>query len=332
MSTDQLNRQRVHQLVVAGLALLISACSSSGVHPDDRKGSYPLWKLETGSNTVWLLGSVHLLPKTSYPLPEAFDRAYENSSVSVFELDMSNVGPMEMMGLLGSAVLPPGTTLSDRLSEETMSMLEPRFDEVISGLEGQLGSMSGGGGLSDMMPGGAELDGGALRDMLFRMEPWFLGFLIQSAEASAGAEDVVAGVDMHYTERSKEDGKEILGLESFSDQLGFFKGMAGEDPDAYLQSILSGKDTATEDFMTIVDAWESGKLTELDRIVNGTLRDSPEFYQKLLVDRNENWMPRIERFARSGTNHFVVVGAAHLVGKDGVVAMLRKKGYRVIRQ
>ncbi len=332
MRIDHFKGQHVHHLVAAGLALLIGACSSSsGIHPDDREGSYPLWKVEGTSNTVWLLGSVHLLPKTSYPLPAAFDRAYQNSEVSVFEIDMSNMGPMEVMGLLGSAMLPPGTTLSDRLSEETLSMLEPRLDEVMSGLAGQLGDLSGDGeGLGGMMPGG--VDDGMLREMLYRMEPWFLGFLVQSGEATAGAKDLVAGVDMHYTEMSKEDEKDLLGLESFSDQLGFFKAIAGDDPDAYLQSILMNKDTATGDFTTIVDAWESGDLTKLDAIVNGTLRDSPEFYQKLLVDRNENWMPRIERFLRSDKNHFVVVGAAHLVGKDGVVAMLRNKGYRVIRQ
>ncbi len=329
MRIDHFKGQHVHHLVAAGLALLIGACSSSsGIHPDDREGSYPLWKVEGTSNTVWLLGSVHLLPKTSYPLPAAFDRAYQNSEVSVFEIDMSN---MEVMGLLSSAMLPPGTTLSDRLSEETLSMLEPRLDEVMSGLAGQLGDLSGDGeGLGGMMPGG--VDDGMLREMLYRMEPWFLGFLVQSGEATAGDKDLVAGVDMHYTEMSKEDEKDLLGLESFSDQLGFFKAIAGDDPDAYLQSILMNKDTATGDFTTIVDAWESGDLTKLDAIVNGTLRDSPEFYQKLLVDRNENWMPRIERFLRSDKNHFVVVGAAHLVGKDGVVAMLRNKGYRVIRQ
>ena len=324
------SREYPGYFMAVGLAFLIGACSSSGIHSDDRDGSYPLWKVEGPSNTVWLLGSVHLLPSTSYPLPEAFDRAYEDSDVSVFEVDMSNMGMMEIMGIFTSAMLPPGMTLSDRLSEETMQMLQPRLTEVFAALESQMGSMSA--ETEEMIPGGGSLDPAMLREMVMRMEPWFLGFLIQSSEATGEAEDLVAGVDMHYTTRSTDDDKRVIGLESFSEQLGFFKSLAGDDPDEYLQSMLTSNDTATADFASIVSAWESSDLSKLDEIVNGTLRDAPELYQKLLVDRNENWMPKIERYLRSDKNHFVVVGAAHLVGKDGVVAMLREKGYRVVRQ
>ena len=320
-------------LSAAALALLIGACASSGIHPDDASGSHPLWKIEGENNTVWLLGSVHMLPPNAFPLPSAFDQAFESTSVSVFEIDMSNIGMMEMMGLFSSMMLPPGQKLHDVLSPETMGLLEPRLGELTATFRDQMSGMSSDGdGAESLGALGGMLDASMMEDLILGMQPWFVGYIIQSSQASSSDLELGPGVDMHYTERSQEKEREILGLESMNDQLKLFKQMAGDDPDSYIQAMLEQQDTAAVGLGEIIEAWQAGDIEALDAIVNGALRSSHDMYQSFLVDRNENWIPHIERYARDDKDYFVVVGAAHLVGDDSVVSMLRKRGYRVVRQ
>ena len=274
-----------------------------------------------------------MLPPNAFPLPTAFDQAFESTSVSVFEIDMSNIGMMEMMGLFSSMMLPPGQKLHDVLSPETMGLLEPRLGELTATFRDQMSGMSSDGdGAESLGALGGMLDASMMEDLILGMQPWFVGYIIQSSQASSSDLELGPGVDMHYTERSQEKEREILGLESMNDQLKLFKQMAGDDPDSYIQAMLEQQDTAAVGLGEIIEAWQAGDIEALDAIVNGALRSSPDMYQSFLVDRNENWIPHIERYARDDKDYFVVVGAAHLVGDDSVVSMLRKRGYRVVRQ
>ena len=314
---------------VAVIPLVAVSCSSSS-EADDR-GKYPLWKVEGKQNTVWLLGSVHALPESAHPFPEAFDEAYRSSQNLVFEIDMSSMAMMQVIGLFTQAMLPAGQTLEDVLEPETMELLRPRLGKLLDGISGQLGDMSG------MMPEGSaemplELDPEMMEGMLMRMQPWFIGFLIQSGEATREDYRPEYGVDLHYMTKAREDGKDVSGLESFDDQISVFRRLAGDDPDSYLMAILQQSDTVMTDIDAVVEAWKRGDLEELERLVSGELKKDPEVNRLLLTDRNENWIPHIERFLRDSENYLVVVGAGHLIGDNSVVELLRERGYRVVRQ
>lgn len=309
--------------------LAVGSCSSSSNADDE--GRYPLWKIEGKSNTVWLLGSVHMLPESAHPFPEAFDRAYEEAENVIFEIDMSEMDLMQIVSVFSQALLPGGETLDDVLEPETMEMLEPRLGELLGGISSQLE------GFAESMPEGVagmpmELDEQTVRQMMLRMQPWFIGFLIQSAEVPKEEYRADLGVDLFYMSRAMKDDREIGGLETFEDQISVFRSLAGDDPDSYIRALLQQSDTVASEIDAIVEAWKRGDLSELERHVTGELKKDPEVYRLLLTDRNENWIPHIERFLRSSGDYLVVVGAGHLVGDRSVVDLLRQRGYRVVRQ
>ena len=79
----------------------------------------------------------------------------------------------------------------------------------------------------------------------------------------------------------------------------------------------------------LVEAWRTGDSPTVEKIVLADLKAEPVLYQRLLVERNRNWMPKIEALFARPTHALVVVGAAHLVGPDGLLAALKAKGYTV---
>ena len=112
-------------------------------------------------------------------------------------------------------------------------------------------------------------------------------------------------------------------------QISRFDTMTMAQQDRLLAETLKEIATETATVGKLVDAWNAGDVPTVERIVLAELKSDPMLYQRLLVERNKNWMPKIEAlFARTG-RALVVVGAAHLVGPDGVVAMLKAKGYTV---
>jgi uncharacterized protein YbaP (TraB family) len=99
-----------------------------------------------------------------------------------------------------------------------------------------------------------------------------------------------------------------------------------------LRSTIEDLDTQTQNVKTMADAWAKGDTEVLEKLLLGAMKTSPELYKRMLVDRNANWVSAIDTCITNKTPCFVVVGAAHLVGPDSLVAMLQKKGYTVEQQ
>lgn len=311
---------RYRAVVTPLLVLLLSGCAGSDGSAD--KGEHVLWKIQGKKNTVWLLGSVHMLPESAHPFPAAFDEAYNAADRLVFEINMDSDGMMgAAMGLMMKAMIMDGRTLKDLVSPETWALLEPRLD----GLAKMFASMAG-----DASPSPATVK--LMKESLMRMKPWFIGMLLQVGDAQEGGEyrpDL--GVDLFYAARAREEGKEIGGLETLEEQIGFFESLTGESGEEFLLSSLRQSDPGAEELDRMVDAWKKGDIALLDELVNGSMKDSPETYDLLLVQRNKNWVPQIRKFLESDENYLVIVGAGHLVGKQSVVQLLRNQGYKVER-
>jgi uncharacterized protein YbaP (TraB family) len=141
--------------------------------------------------------------------------------------------------------------------------------------------------------------------------------------------DASLGLDRHFYDRATAEGKRVEGLETVDYQVGLFDEMTMEEQDRMLAESLEDVEQARANIVTLTDAWKAGDAAALEQIVLADLKDDPLLYQRLLVDRNRNWLPKIDAlFTRTG-RAFVVVGAAHLVGPDGLLAMLKAKGYTV---
>ncbi|MGE3802603.1 MAG: TraB/GumN family protein [Candidatus Kapaibacterium sp.] len=325
---DNVGRGREHRslrftipILFPILTIWLIGCSSSSQSDDE--GRYPLWKIEGKQNTVWILGSVHLLPERAHPLPKAFEEAYAKADRVVFEVDLDTKN-MEgaMMGMMSEAMLPMGETLEDVLKPETWELLEPRLDALAESM---------GEAISEQMGSNLPINGGMLKTMLTQMEPWFVGVMLQQTEADMKEYKAELGVDLYYANKAKEDGKETSGLETIEEQMGFLKEMAGEDTDLFIRTMLEQVAPEADMFDNLVDAWLKGDLKGLEHQLNDSMKETPGMRDLLLTQRNKKWVPQIEDYLNDEEDYLVIVGAGHLVGDDSVIDLLRKRGVKVKR-
>jgi uncharacterized protein YbaP (TraB family) len=161
------------------------------------------------------------------------------------------------------------------------------------------------------------------------MKPWMVALMIEAMEWQKAGLDPELGLDKHFYDEAKNDSKGIQGLETADDQLSIFDTMTMDQQDHMLAQTIKDIDTEQAEMSKMMAAWKAGDVASVERVVLKGLKEDPVLYQRLLVGRNKNWMPKIEAlFARRG-HALLVVGAAHLVGPDGLVAMLKAKGYAV---
>lgn len=282
-------------------ALLPLAAAAQPAAPDTSR--HFLWAVEDADNTVYLLGSFHLLRPEVYPLPAAIEAAYADAEVVAFELDLDSAGA-QMPALIARGLLPDETTLAHVLAPTTAAGL----DSVLAAR-------------------------GLPAEAFARMKPWLAAVTLTMLAVQQGGYEVAAGLDPHFFARAKEDAKPRLALETLAHQLGAMDGMPLEDQDAFLQTTLAELDTAAETLDRMTAAWQAGDTATLEAKMFEQRDAYPSFYARLLDARNRAWLPQVEALlARSGEDALVVVGAGHLVGEMGLVALLRARGYSVEQQ
>ena len=259
------------------------------------------WKVTGKGGAIYLVGSIHVLTPDFYPLNPALEAAYKDSDLLVEEVDMAELlDPSSQMAALSRGMLTGDQTLDKLLSPATLALVKKAT--------GELGA-----------PGGP----------LMRFKQWMLAIALQGLELQKVGFDPELGLDKHFYDRAKEQGKAVQGLETADYQISRFDTMTMEQQDRMLAQTLRELDTEIASVGKLTAAWKTGDAPAVERIVLADLKSDPQMYQRLLVERNKNWMPKIEvLFARPG-RALVVVGAAHLVGPDGVLATLRAKGYTV---
>jgi uncharacterized protein YbaP (TraB family) len=282
----------------AMVAALVAACALSPLHAQNRDF---IWKASRGPSVVYLVGSVHLLSKDYYPLSPALDKAFKETDLLVEELHLGQMAQVEsQMTILMRGMLPSGQTLDKVVSPETFALVSERVKSL-----------------------------GLPIEPLSRLKPWALALTLLGLEWQAAGFDAELGLDKHFYDQAVAAGKEVQGLETIEFQISQFDEMSMEEQDRMLASTLRELETEKAAVTTLANAWKAGDAPTVEKIVLQELRKEPGMYQRLLVDRNKNWMPKIEAlFSRKGRS-FVVVGAAHLVGPDGLLALLKAKGYAI---
>jgi uncharacterized protein YbaP (TraB family) len=280
------------------LIVLVTACSTTN-RPVESKAT--LWKVKGDHNTMYLLGSVHVLSKETYPLKPALERAFDDSNQVVFEIDLTRFTPKRFQEeFKRTALYPDGQSLSKKLSPATVDLLKsvlPAYSLALNKVE--------------------------------RFKPWFLAeWLSSRALEMAGFSDRL-GVDLYFYRKAEAAGKPVVGLETLRDQAQIFDRFNDEENELYLVNTISGLPSYAEMVRRLVDAWRDGDVRLLDRLLNQDKRSDPMTHDLLFSERNSKWMPEIERFAHESGNFLIIVGAGHLVGDDGVVAQLKRAGYSV---
>jgi uncharacterized protein len=263
-----------------------------------------IWKATGKGGVVYLVGSVHLLTKDFYPLNGAIEGAYKESDLLVEEVDLGELlGAGSQMQMLSRAMMPSDQSLEKVLSPATYALFSKRVTEI-----------------------------GLPVEPLRRMKPWFIALTIEAMEWQKAGFDADLGLDKHFYDRAQADGKTVQGLETVDYQIARFDEMPLPLQDHLLAETIKGIDTEQANMTKLMESWRLGDAPAVERIVLKDLQQEPQLYQRLLVDRNRNWLPQLESFFTRRGPAFVVVGAAHLVGPDGLIAMLKSKGYAVEQQ
>jgi uncharacterized protein YbaP (TraB family) len=252
---------------------------------------------EQGS--LHLLGSVHAVTPDFYPLSEAIEAAYEKSEVVLFEVDLSKM-PEAAVQLMTSGQLPDDTKLSDVLSPELYRLTEQRFESV-----------------------GMDLS------FFSKMEPWFLALTLSALELQKAGFSADLGIDRHLHQRALEDGKQLGELESIEYQVNLFEDLVGEKGEDFLRYTLEDLENMMPILEEISVAWMQGDAAGLGEMLTEAFADHPELYESMVNERNHLWLPKIEEVLEHGKHGLVVVGSLHLVGEEGLVELLRSKGYAV---
>jgi uncharacterized protein YbaP (TraB family) len=263
-----------------------------------------LWKATAKGSVVYLAGSIHMLSPDFYPLNAAFDDAFKDSDLLVEEVDLGEMlGPGSQMQALMRGMLPAGQTIDKMLSPETLALVTKTAKDL-----------------------------GAPIEALQRFKPWMLALTLEGLELANAGFDPELGLDKHFYDLAKEGGKAVQGLETVDYQLSRLDDMTPAQQDRMLAQTLKEIATEKASVTKLTTAWKTGDADAVAKLVLGNLKTEPVLYERLLVERNKNWLPKIEAlFARKG-HALVLVGAAHLVGPDGLIAMLKAKGYSVEQQ
>lgn len=250
---------------------------------------------------VYLVGSIHLLTQDFYPLSPALDAAFKDSDLLVEEANLDELlSPASQATLLARGLLPGTRSLDQVVAPATYALVAQRIAAL-----------------------------GMPIEPLKRFKPWMLALTLVEFEWQKAGFDAALGLDRHFHDRAKVDGKAIQGLETVEFQVSLFDRMSNEDQDRLLAESLKDLDTEQANVLKLTSAWKAGDAPTVERFVLNDVKDDPAMYDRLLVARNRSWLPQIETlFSRKGSA-FVVVGAAHLVGPDGLLALLRAKGYQI---
>lgn len=269
-----------------------------------------LWEVSDGDNRLYLLGAFHLLRDTDYPLAPEVDAAYADAEALVFELSPAELESADFgRRMQAAARREDGRRLDDALGPELAARLQRWLDANENAL------------------GGA---GAQLQDY----DAWFVGLLVSLTELGRHGLDPALGLDRHLGRRAIADGKPATGLETGTQQIDALDGMSAEEQRQLLDEALAEAGDAARVDRLHAD-WRRGDADALWAAMGDDMRRAhPALYRRMNVERNRAWLPQLEaRLAPAAgrDDTLVVVGALHLLGEDGLVVLLREKGYGVRR-
>ncbi|WP_245622602.1 TraB/GumN family protein [Pseudoxanthomonas dokdonensis] len=265
-----------------------------------------LWKVSDDDNAVYLLGSFHLLRPDDYPLSADVDAAYADAESLMFELSPDEMQSADLSSrMTRAAIRTDGNVLREDLDEATWQKLDDY----------------------------ASRNGLPLVN-LSTFEPWFVALTISLIEMGKQGLDPGLGLDNHFMQAAAADGKPTVGLEQAQEQIDLLDGMDKQEQIQFVREVLDEADAGAAETEKLHAAWRAGDAATLGNEMAAEMkREYPRLYQRINVERNDKWVPRIEQqLSRPGSDDtLVVVGALHLLGADGVVQKLKAEGYRVER-
>lgn len=266
-------------------------------------GHHSFWSAKGAHNTVYLLGSVHVLKPADSDLPPDSLRAYDSSKALVMELDLNNISPESLLGTdLSDEMLPQGQTLAEALGPSVYGKFVTHLQSL-----------------------------GVEPDFFSQFQPWFAAISLEQLELARLGFESGSGVDEQFAARAQTDHKPIIALETIEQQLGIFAHLSLDEQRRFMLYTLEDADDTAGATDAVITAWRNGDTKSLEQLLSESYAQYPELFRVLTTDRNRAWLPVITGLLHEDQDYLVIVGALHLVGRDGLIQLLQQQGYQVVQ-
>ena len=260
-----------------------------------------MWQTQGVQNKIFILGSIHLLRPSDYPIPSVIYDAYDEAETLIMELDMDDMDPMVTQAIvLQLGMNADGETLEDILGARDYA----KAVSLANDIEIPLAMLSG-------------------------SKPWLAAVTVETLMLTRVGFDPSRGIEMHLTARAANDNKNVLGLETVQQQIEILAGLSMDAQREMLMQTLEEGGQIETSLDDIIVAWRSGDIEYLDETLLSEMEGSRELYKKIVVDRNRNWVQQIDALLDDDDDYLIIVGTMHLVGDDGVPSLLKKRGLKV---
>jgi uncharacterized protein len=260
-----------------------------------------LWTVQSKTNTVYILGSIHFMKKEIYPLDKKIEDAFDKSDVLSVEANVNDISRIDLQKLMETSLYSGDDNIEKHVSGETYRFVKKEIER--NGIPAWIAD---------------------------KQRPWILALTLTSLELLKLGFNPEYGIDMHFL--SKASGKKkIKELESVNYQINLLSGFSDKEQEAFLLYTLKDLNLIEKEVDTALRAWTTGDAKGMESIMGSLQEDRgmSSMYEKLIYERNRNMAAKIEEYLKTKETYFVVVGAGHIVGEKGIIEILRRKGYHV---
>lgn len=281
--------RRIRRLI---LCLLFSLTMTSAYSQSS------VWEIRSKTGRLFLGGTIHVLRPSDYPLPREYDKAFAEADIIVFETDLGQLQQADTAARIMEEGFYKEGDIADRLNQETLEQLQDALKRYGLPFEA----------VAKMKPG-------LLTATLSMLQLQDRGFAPE-------------GVDQHFYRKAGEAGKERGYLESVDRQIRLITEMGAGEEDAFIRYSLDDLNNSEENLSALIDDWKNGTAGSMNRSLEEMKDSFPGIYSALIDDRNRKWLPLMEDYLATDAVEFVLFGALHLYGDDGLLELLKEKGYK----
>ncbi|NQT27341.1 TraB/GumN family protein [candidate division KSB1 bacterium] len=287
--------------IIVIVLLLLAGCAKRATQNPTSNSTTSLWKVESPTTSVYLLGSIHVLKESDYPLPPAMDKAFNEAQHLFFEVHLDSAdSPMAQAKILLRSFLRGDSTLADCIHDTLLQMVHDQADTL-----------------------------GVQPTMFNKMRPWMVSMTLALLKMNRSGIQPQFGVDFYFFKKARLERKQVSGLETVEFQADLLGNLSSLNQAEYLQFTLNDLDRLDLELGTMTAAWRTGDVETLETLLVEGFTDYPEIYNTMVVNRNQKWMRRIRNSLAAESPSLFIVGVAHLVGEDGVIHLLEKEGYKI---
>lgn len=259
------------------------------------------WQVKTPKANIYLLGSIHIANQSFYPLHQEIENGFSNSENLVLECNTENIDYSKILNVVS---YNDDTELKDHLTKEV-------YDAFVQYCNNHDINI----------------------DIYKKIKPWYTSILLMQLEMNKAGFKSIYGLDNYFFSKAKTLNKSILELETPDEQLSYFTYFENYS-DEYILNTFQNLDSAVIDAKILLSAYKNGEDEALLELINSDEKRYPEIANinaKIITERNQKMFDKIQGFIEKGGNYFIIAGAAHLIGNEGIVKKIESKGYKIKR-